>query len=198
LIRRPLHRLQNGVSFCQHFHQNPHKNPTPLHCHVCQVDPAEDRQLNAEWGDYTTQSRSRQAEIDDLQREKEGTRRELGTIEGLIRVLIRAVAGRSHGLRLLHGDRVERKGPAVPSVTWLYTRLMMVFVESHWVGVRFDVQRCIHRVITALQGPVQGLVFPLWQLQALVLEAMLNLCLCRTVAAEAERGGTAAGGARPA
>ena len=54
-----------------------------MHCRVCQVDPGEDRQLRAEWNDYTTQIRSRQAEIDDLQREKERTRRELGTSEGV-------------------------------------------------------------------------------------------------------------------
>ena len=52
-------------------------------CDLKQVSPAEDRQLKAEWNDYTTQMRSRQSDIDELQREKEGTRRELGSIEGV-------------------------------------------------------------------------------------------------------------------
>ena len=57
-------------------------------CNACQVNPAEERQLKAEWGDYNTHMRSKQSDIDDLQREKEGTRREVGTIEGVTTWLI--------------------------------------------------------------------------------------------------------------
>ena len=51
---------------------------------MCQVSPAEKRQLDAEWRDYTTQIRSLQANVDELQHEKEGTRRNLNTIMGVL------------------------------------------------------------------------------------------------------------------
>ena len=49
-----------------------------------QVSPAEKRQLDAEWRDYTTQIRSLQAAIDELQHEKEGTRRNLNIVTGML------------------------------------------------------------------------------------------------------------------
>ena len=50
---------------------------------LCQVSPAQKRQLDAEWREYTTQMRSLQANIDELQHEKEGTRRNLNTVMGM-------------------------------------------------------------------------------------------------------------------
>lgn len=51
---------------------------------MCQVSPAEKRQLELEWRDYTTQIRSLQAEVDELQHEKEGTRRNLNIVMGAL------------------------------------------------------------------------------------------------------------------